>query len=831
STTSPGEVNLLFTSGRTTNEKLVTWSSTDETVFKVMNNTPYSITAIGAGHAKLQVEVQEIGSSEDPETDEIDVYVKPRMQLGTYNNPLTDGTYDKLQNQTVELAKGDYVSVANLQDNTTVETNKDFQPIDEKIQWVIYQQKGSKNYLVSDSTGKPVDGYDEKDAKFEYLPSLTLKNGDLNAYQFTGRAGTYYVRFFPYGVWDRTYIDQISQLEGMFGFTATVQSAFKDTEITLNVGGSYNLSDALGIPEAILKSTDFTITSISQKPTGVVTNNANPAVLQASSTDEGDAVFQITRVANAYGEIPGVSNTAFVDDAANDAAPEGNKSRINITVHVRESFRINTSKTIMYTGQTLQLAGVFGTGTMPKGSTFRWDIAFADTTSAKPEDYLKLTPAEREDDPNAEVEALQETPRGNPLIVKLYWTSLEGITQLATCEITITESATEIKIDNDDPIRIGVGESVNVSVTTNYGDYKGLVWLSSDETIFHLDEEDEGERVRKITADKVGEAILLVMNPDNNTTTTHKVIVTQAMTDLKIKEGDTTVEMARGFLQLHAEWKPEDATSTEVKWLIAGDASVASIDQEGMLRFGGTPGSVTVTVTSTNNPTQLSDSCTVTITATQITNIELTESEITVIKGTTHQLVAKITPEDPYDKTLTWESQDITGKVSVDQNGLVTANEVGDATVTVYGGLAKPVSVLVHVTEKLESIAFDQSEYTVQVGKTVDMRVLFTPAENVNMEVTFTSTNTDIATVEKKVENGITAGVVTGVKVGDVMMIVTSTELGLEGAVSCMVHVIEPIIVADEFAVDPEKKTIKEGETFEITPVFTPANPTDQTVQ
>jgi uncharacterized protein YjdB len=79
-------------------------------------------------------------------------------------------------------------------------------------------------------------------------------------------------------------------------------------------------------------------------------------------------------------------------------------------------------------------------------------------------------------------------------------------------------------------------------------------------------------------------------------------------------------------------------------------------------------------------------SCTVTYTAgggnVDVTGVSLNKEEIELEVGATQTLVATITPGNATDQDLSWESDDA-NVASVDENGVVTAEGIGTATITV----------------------------------------------------------------------------------------------------------------------------------------------------
>lgn len=65
-----------------------------------------------------------------------------------------------------------------------------------------------------------------------------------------------------------------------------------------------------------------------------------------------------------------------------------------------------------------------------------------------------------------------------------------------------------------------------------------------------------------------------------------------------------------------------------------------------------------------------------------VSGVTLNETEIEIVKRNTYQLTANVLPETATDKSLVWSS-DNSVVASVDQNGLVTAVSVGEASITV----------------------------------------------------------------------------------------------------------------------------------------------------
>jgi len=82
---------------------------------------------------------------------------------------------------------------------------------------------------------------------------------------------------------------------------------------------------------------------------------------------------------------------------------------------------------------------------------------------------------------------------------------------------------------------------------------------------------------------------------------------------------------------------------------------------------------------------------------TKVTGVRLNKTELTLIVGETDTLIASVLPEDADNKAVSWESSD-NDIVAVDDNGNITAKEVGTALITATtkdGGKTASCSVTV----------------------------------------------------------------------------------------------------------------------------------------
>lgn len=194
---------------------------------------------------------------------------------------------------------------------------------------------------------------------------------------------------------------------------------------------------------------------------------------------------------------------------------------------------------------------------------------------------------------------------------------------------------------------------------------------------------------------------------------------------------------------------------------------------------------------------------------------------------TTEQLsVASYTPEDTTDKDkeIKWSSAN--EKVAtVDAEGNVTAVGKGDtmitATITNNEGTEISKTCSVHVGKSVTGITLSETEITLAEGQTKDLTATVEPADADDAEVTWTSSNGSIVTVDA-------SGKVTAVGANGTATITASTANGTKA--ECEVTVKTSHLTGIAFDTESVNAEMANGETQDIKAVFTPdlANVTDE---
>ena len=156
-------------------------------------------------------------------------------------------------------------------------------------------------------------------------------------------------------------------------------------------------------------------------------------------------------------------------------------------------------------------------------------------------------------------------------------------------------------------------------------------------------------------------------------------------TTLNLKKGETSA--------LTAKITPTDTTDSKTITWTTSNSSVARVSGGKITAVG--KGTATITAKTSTGKTA---KCTVTVTN-PITNVTLSKTTLSLIKGETSTLIATINPTDTSDnKTITWTTSN--SSVATVSGGKVTAVGVGTATITAKTSNGKTATCQVTVIEK-----------------------------------------------------------------------------------------------------------------------------------
>ncbi len=282
--------------------------------------------------------------------------------------------------------------------------------------------------------------------------------------------------------------------------------------------------------------------------------------------------------------------------------------------------------------------------------------------------------------------------------------------------------------------------------------------------------------------------------------------ITLSSTGVNLTLGQTT--------QLSATISPANATNQAIIWSSSNPA-VATVTNGLITAL--TIGSTTITVSSTDD-SNISVTSLVTIMAVPIipvSGLTLNQTSATLQPTNTLMLTATVLPSNATDKTVTWSSN--SANATVNSSGVVTAISTGSAIITaktLSGGLTAicALTIIAPVT----SISLSPTSFTLYTGSTKQLAATILPSNATNKNLTWSSSNTSVATVNS-------LGVVTGVSAGSTIIRVQTVDGGFVATSAVTVT-----IGVKSITLNTGNLSLLTGATFQAIATIAPFNATNK---
>ena len=395
-------------------------------------------------------------------------------------------------------------------------------------------------------------------------------------------------------------------------------------------------------------------------------------------------------------------------------------------------------------------------------------------------------------------------------------TTTDGTNLSASCKVTVIPTLAETITLNQTAVSLKATETAKLSVnilpatTTN----KAVTWKSQNEAVATVDANGV------VTAIAVGETTITVTTADgSNLSATCKVtVVPTPAASITLNTTAVTLK-ATETATLTTTILPVTTTNKAVTWKSDNEA-IATVNANGVVTAIAV-GEANITATTTDG-TNLSATCKVTVEQTFASSISLDKTSISLKATESETLKATILPATTTNQAVTWKS-DNEAIATVDANGVVTAHEVGVATITATttDGTNLSASCTVNVIHtQASSITLNMTEVSLKALETAELSVEILPATTTNKVVTWKSQNEAVATVDAN-------GVVTAIAVGETTITATTTD-GSNLSASCKVTVIPTL--ASSITLDKTEVSFKANETVTLTPTILPATTTNTVV-
>lgn len=166
----------------------------------------------------------------------------------------------------------------------------------------------------------------------------------------------------------------------------------------------------------------------------------------------------------------------------------------------------------------------------------------------------------------------------------------------------------------------------------------------------------------------------------------------------------------------------------------------------------------------------------------------INKTSLSLAVGTGDTLISTFNPSNTTNKAVTWQSSN-SSVATVDTLGNVTAIAPGTCVITGTsndGKLTASCNVTVYSIQ-LQGISLNKSNSTLYVGNTDKLKAIFNPSNATNKKVSWTSSNSSIATVDEN-------GVVKAIKEGTAIIKAVSEDGNFESSCNITVKDYHPSI-------------------------------------
>lgn len=304
--------------------------------------------------------------------------------------------------------------------------------------------------------------------------------------------------------------------------------------------------------------------------------------------------------------------------------------------------------------------------------------------------------------------------------------------------------------------------------------------------------------------------------------------------DLYFEDDTITLEVGK-TKTLTPVYEPENADNIKFTWKTTS-SSIVSVDEKGKIK-GLKAGTATITATTTDGSSKrasieivVGDGATSKFTDTGISlsqagDVYIYDDWLQLYPGSAERVEILSASNDKVVKNaeFKWKSDD-TKVATVDAYGVVTAKSKGSATITATGGGYTLTCDIDVSTDKItaKGISLDKKSLVVIRKQTAQLKVTFNPKGTTDKTVTWTSSNTSIASVDKN-------GVITGKNTGNCTITAKSKSGGFKA--TCDVEVVAKAVEVDyiDFA-GYDTLEMQKGSSDTLTLDIYPANATNASV-
>ena len=301
---------------------------------------------------------------------------------------------------------------------------------------------------------------------------------------------------------------------------------------------------------------------------------------------------------------------------------------------------------------------------------------------------------------------------------------------------------------------------LKATVLPNNAYNKSVTWKSSNSKIATIDKNG------KVKALKVGNAIITATSTDgSNVSAQCKIKVVQRVTKIKLNKSIINLSKKGKTAKLKATVLPNNAYNKSVTWK-SNNTKVVTVDKNGKIKATTNKGTTYVNAIAKDGSkirTRI-----LVVVGEKVKKITLNKSSVTLNRGAknrTFQLKKAIKNKNATYKGVSWYSSN-KNVATVNSTGKVTIKHRGKVVITVKAkdGSNKSAKCKVTVRQLVTKLSYNKKTQKAEVykNKTIKFAVTVVPSNANNKDLTYSSSNKKVATVNSKgVVKGIKAGTVT----------------------------------------------------------------------
>lgn len=308
----------------------------------------------------------------------------------------------------------------------------------------------------------------------------------------------------------------------------------------------------------------------------------------------------------------------------------------------------------------------------------------------------------------------------------------DGTGRQANCVVFVYERRSAVTMRKT--LTVTAGSNTTLTTDLPDEDPQGIIWSSSDTTVATVGQDGI------VSAKKPGQAIITATLPLSGVSASCTVTVQgKSVGSLQLSQTSATLQCGQTLTLTYTTGSQYDDRS--VTWT-SSNAAVAAVE-DGTVT-GVKPGVAVITCRAASG---VEASCTVTVKQNGA-SLTLDRDELSLELGTTARLTAALLPETSTDSVL-WGSTD-SSVVSVDANGVLTPQRIGQAAVYAYtsSGLKASCTVTVYTaTVWPETVTLSQRILRPSVGQEIQLQVELSPGNCNKTGIEWTTSDSSVAEV------------------------------------------------------------------------------------